>query len=119
MLTTISLLLLGTFTATTTQEPSAFAVDYLNFAGNSSLALTANVSPSLTTILASSAGAATSSATGSVPSQTGDGGVDIAAILDQHNIHRQNASVPALVWSTDMASIAAEIASSCVYAHNT
>lgn len=41
------------------------------------------------------------------------------AILDQHNNHRDNASVPALSWSTDMASIAAEIAASCVYAHNT
>jgi pyruvate/2-oxoglutarate dehydrogenase complex dihydrolipoamide acyltransferase (E2) component len=41
------------------------------------------------------------------------------AILDQHNNHRSNASAPALSWSTDMASIAAEIAASCVYAHNT
>jgi hypothetical protein len=41
------------------------------------------------------------------------------AILDQHNNHRQNASAPALTWSDDMASIAAEIAASCVYAHNT
>ena len=28
-------------------------------------------------------------------------------ILDSHNIHRQNASIPALTWSDDMASIAA------------
>jgi uncharacterized protein YkwD len=41
------------------------------------------------------------------------------AILDQHNNHRQNASAPALSWSTDMANIAAQIAASCVYAHNT
>lgn len=41
------------------------------------------------------------------------------AILDQHNNHRNNASAPALSWSTDMANIAAQIAASCVYAHNT
>lgn len=40
-------------------------------------------------------------------------------ILDSHNIHRRNASVSDLVWSDDMASIAAEIAASCVYAHDT
>lgn len=40
-------------------------------------------------------------------------------ILDSHNIHRQNASVSGLVWSDQMASIAAQIASSCVYAHDT
>lgn len=58
--------------------------------------------------------------TGSSPSQgTGPGGVDIGATLEQHNNHRLNASVPSLTWSTEMASIAAEIAASCTYAHNT
>ena len=40
-------------------------------------------------------------------------------ILDSHNIHRSNASVPSLSWDDNMASIAAQIAASCVYAHNT
>jgi hypothetical protein len=40
-------------------------------------------------------------------------------ILDSHNIHRANHSVSNLVWSDNMASIAASIAASCVYAHNT
>lgn len=40
-------------------------------------------------------------------------------ILDSHNIHRVNASVPNLTWSNNMASIAAQIAASCVYAHDT
>jgi uncharacterized protein YkwD len=40
-------------------------------------------------------------------------------ILDQHNNHRANSSAPPLTWSDNMASIAAEIATSCVYAHNT
>jgi len=41
------------------------------------------------------------------------------AILDQHNNHRANHSVPDLAWSDDMANIAAQIAASCVYEHNT
>ena len=41
------------------------------------------------------------------------------SILDSHNIHRDNASVPHLVWDDHMASIAAQIAASCVYAHDT
>lgn len=41
------------------------------------------------------------------------------AILDQHNNHRANSSAPPLSWSTDMANIAAQIAASCVYAHDT
>ncbi|KIV86526.1 hypothetical protein PV11_02133 [Exophiala sideris] len=42
-----------------------------------------------------------------------------SSILESHNIHRRNASVADLVWSDDMATIAAEIAASCVYAHDT
>jgi len=41
------------------------------------------------------------------------------AVLDAHNPHRQNASVPDLTWSDTLASIAQQIASSCVYGHNT
>lgn len=40
-------------------------------------------------------------------------------ILDSHNMHRDNASVPHLSWDDNMASIAAQIAASCVYAHDT
>jgi hypothetical protein len=40
-------------------------------------------------------------------------------VVNHHNIHRQNHSVAALVWNTTLASIAQEIGSSCVYAHNT
>ncbi|EXJ60692.1 hypothetical protein A1O7_04845 [Cladophialophora yegresii CBS 114405] len=40
-------------------------------------------------------------------------------ILDSHNMHRSNASVPSLSWDDHMASIAAQIAASCVYAHDT
>lgn len=40
-------------------------------------------------------------------------------ILRQHNLHRDNHSAPALVWDNRLASIAQDIASSCVYGHNT
>jgi uncharacterized protein YkwD len=40
------------------------------------------------------------------------------SILDQHNIHRANCSALPLTWSSDLAEIAAQIASSCIYAHN-
>lgn len=65
-------------------------------------------------VAASSAAPASSAAASS-----GDAGSYGQPILDQHNNHRANHSVPALTWSDDMASCAQEIASSCVYAHNT
>lgn len=68
--------------------------------------------PAATTPAAASAPAAASSGAAAPNSYA-------QAILDQHNNHRQNASAPALSWSTDMANIAAQIAASCVYAHNT
>nr|POF17733.1 putative pathogenesis-related protein [Quercus suber] len=36
-----------------------------------------------------------------------------------HNIHRANHSAPDIAWSDDLASTAATIAASCVYAHDT
>lgn len=36
-----------------------------------------------------------------------------------HNIHRANHSASDVTWDDNLASIAAQIASSCVYAHNT
>lgn len=40
-------------------------------------------------------------------------------ILDAHNIHRANHSASDLVWDDKLAGIAAQIAASCVYAHDT
>ena len=40
-------------------------------------------------------------------------------ILDSHNIHRANHSVNALVWDDRLTNVAAQIAASCVYAHDT
>lgn len=54
------------------------------------------------------------------PAASLTGGSDFQSkILDSHNIHRANHSAPALKWDDTLASIAADIASSCVYAHNT
>lgn len=95
-----------TFAPTTTAAPAApVTTDW------SSSAAPAAPAP------ASSSAAAV---TGGVSQGTGPGGLDIAAMLEQHNNHRRNSTdIPDLVWSTDMANIAAQIASSCVYAHNT
>ncbi|KIW87842.1 uncharacterized protein Z519_11426 [Cladophialophora bantiana CBS 173.52] len=41
------------------------------------------------------------------------------AILQAHNVHRRNHSAADLTWSDNLATIAAQIAASCVYAHNT
>ncbi|PMD26616.1 PR-1-like protein, partial [Hyaloscypha hepaticicola] len=38
--------------------------------------------------------------------------------LYYHNVHRANHSAPLIVWNAAQAAIAAEIASSCVFAHN-
>ncbi|KAF2397119.1 PR-1-like protein [Trichodelitschia bisporula] len=40
-------------------------------------------------------------------------------VVDHHNAHRANHSAPALVWDDSLASIAQQIGSSCVYAHDT
>ena len=39
-------------------------------------------------------------------------------VLSSHNIHRVNHTVPDLTWSDTMAQYAAQIASTCVYAHS-
>ena len=41
-----------------------------------------------------------------------------STVLSSHNIHRVNHTVPDLTWSDTMAQYAAQIASSCVYAHS-
>jgi uncharacterized protein YkwD len=41
------------------------------------------------------------------------------AVVAHHNAHRANHSAPALSWDPQLASIAEQIASSCVYAHDT
>ncbi|OAL37550.1 hypothetical protein AYO20_03057 [Fonsecaea nubica] len=43
----------------------------------------------------------------------------IDGILLAHNVHRRNHSAEDLTWSDTQATIAAEIAASCVFAHNT
>jgi uncharacterized protein YkwD len=40
-------------------------------------------------------------------------------VLVSHNVHRANHSASNLVWDNGLASTAAKIASTCVYAHNT
>jgi len=42
-----------------------------------------------------------------------------SAMLEQHNIHRSNHSASPLVWDSDLAGLAQQVAQSCVYAHDT
>jgi uncharacterized protein YkwD len=96
-----------TWTEQSTQAPAATST-------------TATETPTYTatsTEESSSAAAATSSSAS--PASTSVSSDYQQGILDSHNIHRENASVPSLTWSDDMASIASEIAASCTYAHNT
>ena len=59
--------------------------------------------------------------TTSAPAETSTGSVSAYAdpILQQHNVHRRNHTVDDISWDDNLANIAAEIASSCKYAHNT
>lgn len=75
-----------------------------------------------TSTLPTSTGGEAPSSSNSSPSQPTSTSVSSdyqQGILDSHNIHRRNASVSDLAWSDNMASIAAQIAASCVYAHDT
>ena len=54
---------------------------------------------------------------GSPPAPQGTGYSDIAVY--HHNIHRSNHSAPDIQWDEGLAKSAADIAATCVYAHNT
>ena len=54
------------------------------------------------------------------PSMGGSAGSSYQDIaVYHHNIHRQNHSAPALSWDAGLEKSAADVAASCVYAHNT
>ena len=59
--------------------------------------------------------------TTSAPAETPAGSISAYAdpILQQHNKHRANHTVDDISWDENLANIAAEIASSCKYAHDT
>ena len=66
---------------------------------------------------ASSSGRGTSAPSVPVPSSISSDYQQ--GILDSHNIHRANHSASNLAWDDHLAGIAAQIAQSCVYAHDT
>ncbi|KIX08956.1 uncharacterized protein Z518_00034 [Rhinocladiella mackenziei CBS 650.93] len=105
----------GDSAAPPTQAPASDIPDPSSYAEAPSSAPAASLSSSATSpsVAASPSSSTPSPVSTSVSSDYQQG------ILDSHNIHRQNASVPDLTWSDDMASIAAQIAASCVYAHDT
>ncbi|EXJ84003.1 hypothetical protein A1O3_04670 [Capronia epimyces CBS 606.96] len=78
---------------------------------------TTTTSAALTTTTTSAIVATTTSAASAT--QTVNVGTDyISGILEAHNLHRANHSAADLTWSTNLATIAGETASSCVYAHD-
>ena len=77
-------------------------------------------SPSTTAAPATTAAPSTTDvASSTVAAPSPPAGTDYASIaVYHHNIHRANHSANPVTWDDGLASIAAEIASSCVYAHN-
>jgi len=55
----------------------------------------------------------------SAPSTYVPGDDYISRAVNAHNVHRANHSAPAVTWDTELASIAAQIASSCKFEHDT
>ncbi|KAI9774850.1 MAG: hypothetical protein M1840_000066 [Geoglossum simile] len=53
------------------------------------------------------------------PSAYSAGDDYISRAVNSHNVHRSNHSAGAVSWDTELASIAAQIASSCVFQHDT
>lgn len=60
----------------------------------------------------SNGGSGASAPAGAVPTSYSE------IVVVAHNLHRKNHSAPDIAWSDDLASSAATIAASCVYAHN-
>jgi Cysteine-rich secretory protein family len=66
------------------------------------------------TTLSSSSSPSSSSTLSALPAATDY----ISTGLYYHNMHRRNHSAPMITWNPTQAAIAAEIASSCIFAHN-
>lgn len=78
------------------------------------------VAPTSQYVAPTSAWSAPAAPSSSAPSYAAPADNSYAGItVNQHNLHRANHSSPALAWDDDLAKSAADIAASCVYAHNT
>lgn len=106
------------WTSTYAVSPSVVASSLV--ATSSVLAVTSSSSVSIAP--SSSEISATSSATVSAAETTSAAAAKATTyqqiVIAHHNVHRANHSASALTWSADLASTAASIAASCVYAHN-
>lgn len=83
--------------------------------------LASSLSTTATSVILSSSISSTTSASGAgstVFVSAASLGDYRSTVLSSHNIHRVNHTVPDLTWSDTMAQYAAQIASSCVYAHS-
>jgi uncharacterized protein YkwD len=60
----------------------------------------------------------TSQASSTIAAPAGKATTYQERVVDHHNVHRANHSAPALEWDSALASTAAKIAATCVYAHS-
>lgn len=82
----------------------------------SSAPLTPPAMPTAVSTTPAATSTPSAASTGSYDSPNGD--TYAQRVLNHHNVHRHNNSVGSLSWDGSLASIALEIAKSCVYAHN-
>ncbi|KAI9716910.1 MAG: hypothetical protein M1812_005059 [Candelaria pacifica] len=108
--------------SSTTASSSVVAQDASSTASTTT-STTPSITPTSTTpsvTLTSVTPSSTASSTSSAAAAPAGYGSDYQSkALNAHNLHRANHSASALTWSSDLASTAAKIASSCNYAHNT
>jgi uncharacterized protein YkwD len=115
---TITLTTSSTGISTTAEETSSTTEASASSTSASSSSASFSSSSSSSSTVAESY-SSTSTSPSSTPAQTKAVSDYTKGILDQHNSHRENASVSALTWSDDLAAISQQIAETCVYKHNT
>jgi uncharacterized protein YkwD len=80
--------------------------------------VTPSAAPTTVVAASSAAPAATTEASSTIAAPAGKATTYQERVVDHHNVHRANHSAPALEWDSALASTAAKIAATCVYAHS-
>ncbi|OAG44444.1 hypothetical protein AYO21_01440 [Fonsecaea monophora] len=113
----------GTTSSSSTSESVTSSTSTTLSTTTSTSSTSSTITSSSTTSSSTTSLTTTSSTTSVAPGATVT--VDVRSlsyidgILLAHNVHRRNHSAEDLTWSASQATIAAEIAASCVFAHNT
>jgi uncharacterized protein YkwD len=107
--------------ASTTAEPKAAIPAQGGYPSAWTSYWTVTPSAEPTTVVAASssaAPAASTEASSTIAAPAGKATTYQQRVVDHHNVHRANHSAPALQWDSQLASTAAKIAATCVYAHS-